>query len=657
MQDIMRPKRILVFAGVLAMFMGFPFPGYAVDEQPTRDEEVTMQEVVVTGTRTEEEIREVPANVTVITRQDIEKSNAKNVPDLLRSQEGIVVRDWLGNGKTVDVDVRGFGETASSNTLVLVDGRRVNAIDLSGVDWTQIPLGQIERIEIVRGAGSVLYGDNAVGGVINIITKTPGKKPQASVGVTLGSYDRNKESVSLSGGRGKVAASIYASYDATNGYRENNGFRAKDLDAKIVLDPTEALRFNLSGGYHSDEYGLPGALTKAEAEQDRRATDFPLDNANTTDKYVNLGTDLDLALFGRVVADISYRKRDSETNWVSWLWSTDTETKTGGFTPHYIWEGAFAGHKNTLVAGVDLYWTDMDILTSAERIQKDSQGYYFNNAFSLLQNLILSVGARHERVEYTFDTTAADVKPVYRKEAYSAGLTYTYQGKSSLFLRADKSFRFPLTDELFSSFTGLNQNLKPQAGKNYEAGIRHYLGKKMCLNATLYRAAFDNEIFYNPLTFTNENHPETLHRGIEVGARAEPCRFFTCYANYTYEKATFEKEPFDGNNIPAVPKNRANIGLNIHDFIPGLILTAQYNYVGSSYAISDQANQYEKLDSYYTLDSRITYQWKTLEAFFGVNNITDEKYSQYGVIGGFPAGLYLYPAQERNWVAGLTMRF
>lgn len=642
--------------GIFVALIGPSFPASGADQQRQKNE-VTMEEVVVTGTRTAEEIRKIPANVTVITRQDIEASNAKNVPDLLRNEEGIVVRDWLGNGKTADVDLRGFGETAASNTLVLVDGRRVNAIDLSGVDWTQIPLQQIDRIEIVRGNGSVLYGDNAVGGVINIITKTPGKKPYAKVDLALGSYGRNKESVSLSGGREKIATSLFASYDSTYGYRDNNGLRAKDVGAKMVLDPSDMLRFNLSGSYHSDTFGLPGPLTKAEAELDRQATNSPLDNAQTTDKYVDLGMDLDLENAGRFVADISYRKRDSETEWVSWLWTTKTETKTKGFTPHYIWEGALAGHTNTFIAGVDLYWTDMDVLSSFESVNKDSQGYYFNNAFSLLENLIISVGARHERVAYNFDTTTAEVNPVDRKEAYSAGLTYTYLEKSSLFARANKSFRFPLTDELFSSFSGLNADLKPQEGKHYELGIRHYFSKKLSATATLYRAEFNNEIFYNPLTFTNENHPETLHRGIEIGAKAEPCRFFTCFANYTYEKATFGKEPYNGNDIPAVPKNRGNFGFNIHDFIPGLTLTAQYNYVGSSYAISDQANQHEKLDSYCTIDSRISYKWKNMETFFGVNNITNEDYSQYGVIGGFPSGLYLYPAPERNWLAGISFRF
>ena len=130
-----------------------------------QEKEVTLEGVVVTGTRDVQEIRKIPANVTVITREEIERSHAQTTVDLLRSQAGVVVNDLRGTGKSVFMDVRGFGEIGPLNVLVLVDGRRVNEIDLSGVDWSQIPLEQIERIEILRGSGSVPYGDNAAAGV------------------------------------------------------------------------------------------------------------------------------------------------------------------------------------------------------------------------------------------------------------------------------------------------------------------------------------------------------------------------------------------------------------------------------------------------------------------------------------------------------------
>src|SRR4030043_625099 len=135
-------------------------------------EEIKLEEVVVTATRYEEQPSKVSSNITVITEKDINSSSAQNIPELLRTEIGIQVNDITGNRRNYTVDLRGFGETASLNTLVLVDGRRINQPDLSGVDWTEIPLERVKRIEIIRGGrGSILYGDNTTGGVINIIKK------------------------------------------------------------------------------------------------------------------------------------------------------------------------------------------------------------------------------------------------------------------------------------------------------------------------------------------------------------------------------------------------------------------------------------------------------------------------------------------------------
>lgn len=642
------------------------------------EKDATLETVVVTGTRTEQPIEEVPANVSVINEEDIKNSNAKNIVELLRSEEGIVVRDLLGNGKTAQVDLRGFGETGPYNTLVLVDGRRVNEIDLSGVDWTQIPLEQIERIEIVRGTGTVLYGDNAVGGVINIITKIPSEKFTFKAGGSFGSYGRHKEEVYVSSGGEALRSSLFASYDSTNGYRDNGEFKTKDLGGKIIYDPTEILSLNLSGAHHSDKYGLPSPLREEEVAINRRSTNTPLDVAETSDQYLKLGVDLDLGNYGSIVTDFSYRARESETQWVSFTFAAQGETATLAITPRYVWDAEIFDHTNRLIAGVDLYWSEMDLDTffgvplapsGLTDVERDSYGFYLNNEFSILENLILSIGVRREKVRY--DLKQKDLAGFYaplddtvikRESAYSAGLVFPYRGKSSVFIRSNRSFRFPLTDELvvYDFFAGqirVNSELKPQRGKHYEVGVRHYFTPDIQCGVTLFHAEIKDEIFFNMATFTNENHPETLHQGVEIGCKAALLKKVTVYGNYTYEKATFEKDPFKNNGIPAVPRHRANLGFRLHGMVPGLIFSTDYNYVGSSYVISDHANQFEKLGDYYTLDARLSYEWKRLKGFIGVNNMTNNEYSQYAVLGGFPTARYFYPAPERNWVVGLEIGF
>jgi iron complex outermembrane receptor protein len=646
-----------------------------------------MEEVVVTGTRSEEKVERIPANVTVIDDKAIANSNAQNIPELLRFQEGIVVRNLLGNPKTAQVDLRGFGESAPSNTLVLVDGRRVNEIDLSGVDWAQIPIDQVQRIEIVRGTGTVLYGDNAPGGVINIITKTPPDQLTASAGGTFGSYGYNNGVFSVSGGSGKVAASLFGNYQSTDGYRENNEFRGKNLGGKILFDPSDTVNLNLSGNYHSDHTGLPGPLTLEQFNTNPKMARDPLNEANTTDGYLKLGGGFDFRSYGNLVADLAYRDREADWKYVDpfGTFLSNSDIETWAFTPRYILSGDLMGRQNKVIGGVDLYQSRQSTNSSygnpptpsgTAEVQKDSVGLYLNDEFALLDNLFLTLGGRYESVHYDLSNTPLTGFPVPppplsetvsdSEPAYVAGLNYVYTGQSYTFLRMNRSFRFPATDELieFDQFTGqpmVNTDLKPQTGFHVDWGIRHFFTPLIQANMTLYRVKFKNEIYYDPTPVpffgTNSNYPETLHQGVEVGSNADLFGILTLFGNYTYEEAVFVGGPYDGKDIPGVPRNKFNLGFRIHDVVPGAIFTAAYNYVGSSFFISDQNNQFPKLESYYTVDLRLSYGWKWINCFLGVNNLTDRKYAQYGVIGGFPEQPFVYPSPDRTWVGGIEIRY
>jgi iron complex outermembrane receptor protein len=677
-------KERLIRVLVITVFF-LPLGVCAEQDQPTDASPATLPEVVVTGSRIEQQVRKIPANVSVITPADIQNTNAKTAADLLRGEEGIVVRDPLGNGNTAAVDLRGFGETATQNVLVLVDGRRVNEVDLSAVDWAQIPIEQIERIEIVRGSGTVLYGDNATAGVINIITKSPSQKFSANGGVTFGSYSRRKVDAYAGGGYKRTAVSLSGSLEDTDGYRENNDYHAGDLGGKLIFDATDRLALNLSGSYHKDRFGLPGTLTQAEVDEDRRQSLDPEDRAKSRDSFITGGIDWDFGVYGEVLADLSYRERISESKFPdeSFPFRNDVDTDTIGFTPRYVWDGEILSRGNRLVAGVDLYGSKQDAKsysgffaplpsspTGLSNVDRNSYGFYFNDEFYVLKNLLFTFGARHEKVKYDFDVkdlsdfplAPLDESTSESENAFTAGLTFLYGQESSVFARVNRSFRFPLIDELvvFDFDTGqivVNPELKPQTGMHYEFGVRHYFTPKIRANFTVFRADIDNEIFFNRPTFTNENYPETLHQGVEVGARADVINHVALIGNYSYEKATFGNGPFKNNDIPAVPSNRASLGLRIYDIPQGMEFSADYIYAGTSYAISDFENEFEKLDSYFTINLRLTYQWKVIRAFAGINNLTNEKYSEFAVIGGFPTQTNFYPAPERNYVVGISTVF
>ena len=670
-------KEVMVRGIVSGIFILFLF-GTTMAQGYAEEISATMDEVVVTGTRVPQRMRKIPANVTVIDNEAIEESNAQNLPDLIRSKEGVGVRNLLGNAKTAEVDLRGFGEAGPFNTLVLVDGRRINAPDMSGVDWAQIPLEQIERVEIVRGMGSVLYGDNAVGGVINIITKTVQKGRSFSVGGTFGSYSKHRERFSLNVGRERIGISLFGSYESTDGYRKNNEYRVEDIGGKIAFDPTDRLRLDLSGSFHSDEYGMPGALSEEEFRSDPEATNRPLDEAETSDEFLKTGFELDLADSGLLIMDFSYRMRENDSIFPTFSYASESEIDSLALTPRHVWESTLGALENTLIIGMDLYWVDQEVTsfsagspTGRDTIERSRSGFYLNDELSLTEDLILSVGARREKVEDRLEKRSLPSGTVDLHEtvsewetAFEAGVIYLFGEQSSLFARFNRSFRFPLTDELIETnqvtfATMINEDLKPQTGDHFEVGVKHFFSTDIQGSLTLFRVEIEDEIFYDPrpkpFVGTNENHPETLHQGIEVSAQAKMFEKITLFGNYTYEKATFEKDPFRGNDIPAVPEDKANLGVRIEDILPNLDFSMVYNYVGSSHLISDQANSLEKLDDYDTIDARLSYEYKDVKAFVGVNNITNEEYAQYGVTDG--ATRSFYPAPDRNWVAGLKFTF
>ena len=276
-------------------------------------DEVVMAPVVVTASREAEESNQVPAHMTVIDAGQIETSNARNVPELLEITAGLHVSDIAGNGRNYQVDLRGFGDSAGANTLVLVDGRRINQPDLSYVDWSLIPLERVERIEILRGGrGSALYGDNASGGVINILTRE-GRANQASLKAAYGSYETFQASASASAVGDRWALDLSGSYNDSDGYRDNSATEAEDAGLSAKFDPLDNLNQRLSGGYHQDETRMPGALRESDFAAGAERTDSlnPEDFSEIEDYYATAGLDLLFGTNDTFKLDAAFRDREN----------------------------------------------------------------------------------------------------------------------------------------------------------------------------------------------------------------------------------------------------------------------------------------------------------------------------------------------------------
>ncbi|MDP3143604.1 MAG: TonB-dependent receptor [Candidatus Omnitrophota bacterium] len=654
------------------------------------DEAVDLDKIVVTPYRYEEALENTAASVTVITAQAIADSNAKTTADLLRTIPGVMVRDWYGNGTKAAVDIGGFGEQAALNVLVLIDGRRVNNVDLSGVDWSQVPLDRVEKIEVIRGgAGGVLYGDNATSGVINIITKKGEGKPEIKLKTVVGSYALDAEKLSLSGSiDNKFSYWLYGGHEATNGYRKNSYVKSKDFASNLEYAFNDSLSVHLNSGYYYSAYGMPASLWQQYIDQHgRRFAKHGEDHANNLDYFYVLGTKVGLADFGGLEMDFSFRRNDTDSYFPNSKLNTQiNKIDTIGITPKYTLKKSILEHDNKLIAGLDYsraYFRsdkynrlDDGDPKNFTRTNKTSLAGYLQDEFFIFEKLILVGGYRHEQARYAFNyhdfsgwNPDIDQKLRPEEKIYNGGLVYNYQKDSSIFLNAGKSFRFPEVDEFTYNDASwqqqLNTNLRPQTSMNYQLGARHKFSPRLKAGFSLFRMNVKDEIYYNstggPLgQGQNENYDKTVHQGAEVSFETKLRDWIDLSGNYAFTDAYFNGGVYGKNEIPLVPRHKVSIGLKF--ILPrDLAFNIAGNYVGKRYFLNDQANTYSRLNGYAVLDTNLIWNHKNLTVSFGVNNLLNRKYSEYaGVVIQetwesstgiyWPAGSkFYYPSPERNF--------
>lgn len=658
----------------LAMVLAFLTSGLCTEvlAEPAADSgrKAVMGEVVVTASREAQGAVSVPADVTVISAEQIEKSTALNVPEVLRTVAGLHVIDVSGNQRNYNVDLRGFGESAQQNVLLLVDGRRVNLPDLSGPDWNLIPLDRIERIEVIRGSrGSVLYGDNATAGVINIITKR-GLETQVAATGAYGSYDTVKGAASVSSAHGIFGYNVAASYLDSDGYRDNSETDNKDVGADLRLDPKQWLRLHLSTGYHYDETHNPGALLQSELDSgvSRRDTSHPFDFDKVEDYYISTGAEADMLSNDLFRLEASFRNRDKSSygSYAEGLWfDADSETDMLSLTPQFVFRGDFNGIDNMVTLGADysqVKQTYDSVGTFGPinaRLKKYDIAFFVYDELGIGDHVRLSGGYRADRAKFKYEPANIGSRTL-DEEAFNTGINYAFNDRSHLYASFNRGFRYPVLDEQFNyAISSVNTSIEPQTSDDYETGgVIETLPGLQVLFSLFYIQTAD-EIFYNPATYNNENmNGDTIRRGGNLGLNWQ-WRSLQAGGSYTYTWTEFDGGLYDGSQVPNVPHHQAKAYAN-YVFDGGLFLGLDAIYVGQRYMISDFQNEFGKADAYTVVNAKVKYDWRRFTFFVNLNNILDKEYSAYSGIAYNMAGERepgYYPSPEFNVLAGVTARF
>lgn len=620
-----------------------------------------------------------PGNVTVITEKDIADSNAKYVYELLSREAGIHVMDYTGAGKTVIVDMRGFGETGSSNVLVMVDGRPVNEVDISAADWASIPIKNVERIEILRGSGTVLYGDQASAGVINILTRRGKGDPVIFGGTEFGSYRYNKFYGGTRGAYDLMSYNVFYGQSKSDGYRLNGTYDGYDAQAAFTIFPEEWLTIDLSGGYHKDWYGLPSGLQRWEIDQMRyRGSTTPNDISKTDSTFIkitpslhfvgdSMDHDLVLDAWGR-------KKRLDTTTWDNVFgggatWDNSQIDSRGGsirYTNTYYFDSA----TNKLTVGCDLFWAENRLLTVTPawltynqlKIKKETVGVYINDSLELFDKVIVVGGFRQEWAAYVFDQSENAARYETKsptQEAFELGLEYKYLEKGGVYGRFSRSFRFPATDEFYSRWSGLNTTIEPQSIDTWEVGVKDKNLDYFQPSVNFFWMKSKDEIFYNPTVGAfgaTRNYDRIRRFGIETAVTSHIQEMIDLYFTYTYLEARYDGGQFADKTVPLAPEHKINWGANYRP-IEWLEFNFNSEYISEQYSINDDLNRMPVLKAYFVCNGKVSIKWQGIEVFFGINNIFDTRYAAISAsnVGGTVTDLH--PSPERNYIFGASTRF
>ncbi|MBU2101807.1 MAG: TonB-dependent receptor, partial [Candidatus Omnitrophica bacterium] len=638
-------KRIFILVGMLIVATT---TGVCAEENRfIYNKAIELKPITVTVSRTARTISESPASVSIVTNRDIAQTNAKSVADLLKSIEGIYMYDPSGVGATgAVVNMRGFYGGMSSHQLVLVDGIPQNKGKDKLIDWDLLSMDNIESIEIVRGPASALYGDNAMSGVINIITKKPKDKPESKFLASYGSFNTQEYETSTLGTYKQLGYFMGASYKTSDGFRRHGDYDKTHVGGKLDYTINDAQALKLSLDYSQKERGaLSWALTEAQIAQDRRQArpGTKNDKSEETKGDVSIVHAWDVSDQVNTEATFYYKYDDANSFYTSGsAESTKREQLDDEDVYGLLLKGGLKqeilGLRHEFTGGVDLERDNFDYeeynapyqqrgsLRSDYEVRRDKIGPFLQDEIKLIDPLRLIAGVRYDRVNFDFDdkrTLVNSKKEKMSKVTPRCGMVYMYQRDSSLYVNYAQAFRTPTIGQMFTYASSANPDLKPEDATNYEIGLHHRISELLRTNVSFYWMELDNEIWYDYATNKYQNYGKTSHKGIETSLDFKIVKWLSGFANYTYSRAKNKAGSYSGKYLTNIPMHKASSGLHCTSKF-GLSWDLAVTYVGSSYIDSTNNN---KLSSFTTADTKVSYEYKAMNVFLAIDNLFAKKFN------------------------------
>jgi len=645
----------------------------------------------------------VGAAATVITAEEIAHSPSHTLAEIIAQVPGVQLQSLYGgvNGAKTSIDLRGFGAAATSNTLFLVNGRRLNDIDITAVDLSTIPLNSIERIEITRGnSGAVLYGDNAVGGVVNIVTRNGvGGPPVAIRGEAgVGSFNQRMAAVSVATNAGPWSTSFYGNGIKSDGYRINNALDQRNGVGSINYT-TPGLSAFLTVTGDDQKLGFPGgrlvdpSIGLNQLVTNRTGTSTPFDYGNQQGTSATTGFTKSLWNGAELIVDGGFRERKTQSGFFGGtptisVASTynDADLKTWSITPRLSIKNMMFGMPSQILTGIDFYDTTFYQTRGAFRgvapyhaynLTQQSVAGYWQQTIGLLPTTDFSYGARVQNTHlnatdrhdptapFAFDAQALPLDSNEGQYALHAGLEHRFNNVFSVFGRAARAFRTPNVDERVSSgpaldafFNPLSQNfkLKTQTSHDVEGGFRIKSGGFQ-MQSSIYNMDLENELQFNPVGFFNINLDPTRRYGSETSASLRVSDSVLLRGGVAYTRAVFREGQYAGNDVPLVSRYTASGGVTWNIWQNYLVADATVRAWSERFMDNDQKNNQRRIPADATVDFKLSGAYEHFFWSLSVNNVLNALYYDYAVASTFTDGRFsAYPLPGRTYMikAGAT---
>ncbi|WP_347304102.1 TonB-dependent receptor [Croceibacterium sp. TMG7-5b_MA50] len=576
-------------------------------------------DIIVTAIGAPQDASTTGQAVTVIDRDMIEQRQTIAISDLLATTPGVTVTRNGGLGTLTSLRIRG-GE--GDQTLVLIDGVRVNdpAAPGGGFDFASLLATNVERVEVLRGPNSVPWGSQAIGGVVNIMTKAPSEGLQARGNVEYGSMDTLFASSGVSGSSGIVSGALTGGYLRTDGISafdggaERDGYRQYGASARGEVAFTPDLGLDLRGFWADSRTDLDGfpAPAFAFADTDEYST------AEELYGYAGLHADI---LDGRWRNTIAFQIANVDRDNYDRDAGAEPLFLTRGRSERYTYKGDIdAMDRVRLIVGAE--HEDTRFSDGVQGFSRGTTSVWAEAITTPLNPLTITGAIRHD-----------DDDAFGGRTTFGANAALAVRAGTVLRGSYAEGFKAPTLYQLYAPFYG-TASLRPETAESWDVGVeQRLLGDALLASATWFHRDTVNQIDFDPLTFTYSNIARTHANGLEIGLVARPVEGLTLAGSYSLIDTENRSVGFEGNQLARRPRHSGSVSAD-YRFAFGLSLGGTVQLVGDSF---DNAANTARLDGYTLVAVRAEMPVAERWSIYGrVENAFDEEYQVvrgYGTIG------------------------